>query len=222
MKAKFKIGDRVVALSEGLFTNEREGAVGTVVSNKNGYDCYCVKFDKEVTTLSDLHYSWCAEDNLELVDERNDWKVIIIPDGDKTTATLYVDNRLLLRETVTRYSKDTYDHNIAIHEVVKKLTGISDVKPCVESAGQYKEIKIEPKFKVGDIVKCSIDSFIGSCVGRPVYGVVKYVDDEWGTYEYSVECEESVSRFAHNCNGNTKHKRGTFVLESEMELVLRP
>lgn len=128
-----KVGDRVRVIGCAGNPHFAEiGAVGTVrkICSENRV---AVEFDKRSCS-----FHTCADSiksgrgqyinpcDLERVTRLDSWKIVIIADGDKTTARLYENDRATKSATVRRYHEDTYDRFIAADEAVKKLFGKQD------------------------------------------------------------------------------------------------
>lgn len=128
-----KVGDRVRVIGCAGNPHFAEiGAVGTVrkICNKNSV---AVEFDKwsrlfhtcenKIKSGRGQYISPC---DLERVTRLDSWKIVIIADGDKTTARLFENGRATKSATVQKYHADTYDRFVAADEAVKKLFGKQD------------------------------------------------------------------------------------------------
>ena len=128
-----KVGDRVRVIGCAGYHHFAEiGAVGTV-RGIYGENRVAVEFDKESClfhTCADLikhrRGQYISPCDLERVTRLDSWKIVIIADGDKTTARLYENDRATKSATVRRYHEDTYDRFVAADEAVKKLFGKQD------------------------------------------------------------------------------------------------
>lgn len=127
----FKIGDlvRVVNQSAKPFLNPLSN-VGTVAAMEMADGKLTVKF---VNGGCRQYLRFRPE---ELALDSPDWKIVIIPDGDKTTATLYNGKKAERSATVQRYHKDKYDTFTAADEAVKKLFGKQE-KPEPEKPKRF-------------------------------------------------------------------------------------
>lgn len=131
----FKIGDkvRVVDQSAKPFLNPVSN-VGTVAAMEFTDGRLTVKF----VNGGCRQYIRFRPEQLELVGSKHspNWKIVIIPDGDKTTATLYNGKKAERSATVQRYHKDKYDTFTAADEAVKKLFGKQE-KPEPEKPKRF-------------------------------------------------------------------------------------
>lgn len=143
MAGKFKVGDRVKVKRERWYHSAYVGEIGTIV-DANPFGIYVVKLAK---SNKYGEQQLIREEDLELYNpvyknDDNNWKIVIIPQGDKTSARLYENNVLVNSVTVENDYKDTYDKFVAADESIKKLFG--------------KQKEPEPEkmpFNVGDIVE---------------------------------------------------------------------
>ena len=131
----FKIGDkvRVVDQSATLSFNPLSN-VGTVAAMEFTDGRLTVKF----VSGGCRQFIRFRPEQLELVGSKHspNWKIVIIPDGDKTTATLYNGKKAERSATVQRYHKDKYDTFTAADEAVKKLFGKQE-KPEPEKPKRF-------------------------------------------------------------------------------------
>ena len=131
----FKIGDkvRVVDQSAKPFLNPVSN-VGTVAAMEFTDGRLTVKF----VNGGCRQYIRFRPEQLELVGSKHspNWKIVIVPDGDKTTAMLYYGKKAERSATVQRYHKDKYDTFTAADEAVKKLFGKQE-KPEPEKPKRF-------------------------------------------------------------------------------------
>ena len=104
--------------------------------------------------------------------------ITIVPDGDKTTATLHQKNKRDITATVARYHDDQYDLFVAAEEAVKKLRK-PDTEPYSGKALFIGETELG-KWTCGRIYtfvkgKCYDDS---GCL-RPLYHATTLEGDDW-------------------------------------------
>ena len=125
--AKFKVGDKVKVVESNYGKGTDLGAVGTVAANLEG--AYIVDFHNV------REFTWAKidggkgtgriykESEIALVKETpvHNWKVLILPDGDKTTALYYENGKVVKTEEVKRYFKDEYSVMNAVEAVTNKL-----------------------------------------------------------------------------------------------------
>ena len=175
MKHKFKVGDRVVANKNVAWMTTKD-KIGTVIGiHKDDYGVpIAVEFDEyvgghscrgikdEVKPGKYGHCAWCGDEDLEFVKRaKADWKVVIIPDGDKTIGKLIEDGKTVKKVTTKKHPDDKYDMNYAIKVVTERL--------------------VEPKYYNGKIV-CVDTGCAPDCltVGK-IYTVVDgYCKDDQG------------------------------------------
>lgn len=151
-KFKYKVGDRVMVredLHKGHFYNMENSKENNCIAEDMlplrgdivtidriaDYGQYKIREDNGVYNWTDEMFSGLAND---------DWKVVITPNGDETTATLYRGKTVEKKATVKRYSKDTYSIEMACEAVIEKLNA--------HLKNGMKIIKRD-SYKVGDKVK---------------------------------------------------------------------
>lgn len=157
-----KVGDRVRVIGcKGNAHFAEIGAVGTVrkICSENSvaveFDKWSCSFHTCADSIKSGRGQYINPCDLERVTRLDSWKIVIIADGDKTTARLYENGRATKSATVQRYHADTYDRFVAADEAVKKLFGKQDKdKPEPE----------KPKGFTGKAV-CN-DSFFGFTRGK--------------------------------------------------------
>lgn len=137
----------------------------------------------------------------------SDWKVLIIPDGDKTIGKLFENGKVTKRVETKKHPKDEYSINEAIKSITARL---------VEEAEETKEP--EAKFKVGDIVEVIRSTGSGVPVGTR--GEVVKVTRAFSTnvlVDFKVQYPHT-----HTIGGFLKEPTGWIFLESSIKLVHRP
>lgn len=128
MKNELKVGDRVVAKDIMSGVNI-DGLVGTVTEVQRSYAT--VRFDKSNRHFHDgtncmnkngvenYHFFVYKKQLRKLNDH---WKVVIVPDGDKTVGKLIVDGKVVKEVTTKKHPDDKYDISYAIEVVTERLT----------------------------------------------------------------------------------------------------
>ena len=169
---KYKVGERVIVredLHKGHFYNMENSKEhnciaedmlplrGDIVTIDRiaDYGQYKIREDNGVYNWTDEMFSGLAND---------DWKVVITPNGDETTATLYRGKTVEKKATVKRYSKDTYSIEMACEAVIEKLNAHLE--------NGMKIIKRD-SYKVGDRVKIVDHWNIRTCENK--FGMM----DKW-------------------------------------------
>lgn len=141
-----KIGDRVVMIEDYFYA--RKGMTGKVVrSDFCGWtETVCsVEFDKPFYGGHDCagfakRGRGCnvpARVLKLLVDDRK-WKIVVIPDNDKTVAKLIQNEKCIKEVSVNRYFKDTYNAEIGAKEAISKLfkhAGYTGRAVCYNDSG---------------------------------------------------------------------------------------
>ena len=145
-ESKFHIGDRVVYARKNELVGvwAQIGSVGTVKGKHPILrNLLAIEFDSPVVEghsccgMTNPHRGqWVSSDTLDLFSKAPNWKIVIIPDGDKTIATLYNGKKAERSATVQRYHKDKYDTFTAADEAVKKLFGKQE-KPEPEKPKRF-------------------------------------------------------------------------------------
>lgn len=136
--AKFKNGDKVKVIKSNRLTEynmDDLNAVGIIVEKPNigedGYSCnenydYFVDFgEKKSFTLFGKNETcrFYDEDELELVEEApaQNWKLVVLPNGDTTKGIFYQNGKVEKTVEVKRYFKDEYSPKAAVYAVFDKL-----------------------------------------------------------------------------------------------------
>lgn len=145
-ESKFHIGDRVVYARKNELVGvlAQIGSVGTVKGKHPILrNLLAIEFDSPVVKghpcrgMTNPHRGqWVSSDTLDLFSKAPNWKIVIVPDGDKTIATLYNGKKAERSATVQRYHKDKYDTFTAADEAVKKLFGKQE-KPELEKPKRF-------------------------------------------------------------------------------------
>ena len=114
--AKFKIGDRVRAMEDGLSRNShiKKGMAGDVIDIRIGD--VCVEFDDSIYGHSNPlgesgkpnHCWWVSNEEVTLITEN---KIVITTDGKETLARLYEDNKVVKSAVAKCSPDDIFDFN---------------------------------------------------------------------------------------------------------------
>lgn len=127
-EVKFKKGDRVIGIGE-WFGKNIDGLYGTVLG-KLQKDEYPIEFDEDINGhrcstggYEDIckhgHGFWVHPKSLKLANQ--DWKVVIIPEGDKTIGRLYENNKVVKSVETTKHPDDTYSIEEACNVIQERL-----------------------------------------------------------------------------------------------------
>lgn len=164
--AKFKIEDKVKVVKSNREHSEDDlGAIGTIVkkpnvielgSANNPFYDYFVDFgEKKSFTLYGERAScrFYNENELELVEEApaQNWKLVILPNGDTTNGIFYQNGKVEKTVEVKRYFKDEYSPKAAVYAIFNKLFGKCEEK---KPEGKCDEKKFEfpwDKFIRGEV-----------------------------------------------------------------------
>lgn len=204
MKSKFKVGDKVRILdgskirsyTGGWWMPEDAGKTGTIARIANYSNPERVGY-----YLKELDYCY-DERGLELV--REDWQVLIVPDGDKTIGKLFEDGKLTTTVETKKHPRDEY----SIKEAIKSITA-----RLVEERE-----KAESKFRVGDIVE--IVECDNSNIPVGVRGEVVFVNSNG--IDIGVDFKMQYDPWTHNLWGNIKTTTGRWYDADKLKLVHRP
>lgn len=149
---KYKVGDKVTVredLAMGhryrMENSEKDNCAAMEMLGSRGdtvtIDCI-TSFGQYKICEDSGRYNWTDEMFSGLANEP--WKVVITPNGDETTATLYRGKTVEKKATVKRYSKDTYSIATACKAVIEKLNA---------QLGTGEKIVKCDRYEVGDRVK---------------------------------------------------------------------
>ena len=118
--SKFKVGDIVRGISSKYAAtnyNMIEGRVMSICSNGI--------VDVRVLKHADNQCIGCifpvSEEHFELVEAYQDWKVLIVPRGNKTVAKLYKNNAIVKTVECNKHPDDEYSMDEAIKVVTERL-----------------------------------------------------------------------------------------------------
>jgi hypothetical protein len=201
-KTSFKIGDRVVGI--GNHDNRNiDGLVGTIITDRQVYGYCGVEFDKfmdghECLGKGKNGHCWNVDTN-KLKPLSNDWKIVIIPEGDKTLGRLYENGKVVKSVSTTKHPDDEYSVETATRVIMERLF------PKKEEVAPP-----EPPFKVGDVIELT-DKYLD--IPKGTRGVIVEVRD----YNYSVDFKVPYSH-THTC-GCLKTKTGLFLTSTDMKKV---
>lgn len=138
---KFKVGDRVIGI--GTFDcTVIDGLYGTVLGDKSPHGNYPIEFDENIGGHScegrckGGHGWYVPHNHLKLANEN--WKVVIIPQGDKTLGRLYEDGKVTKSVETTKHPDDEYSIEAACDVIMERLfkpTYYNGKVVCVKSDG---------------------------------------------------------------------------------------
>lgn len=191
---KFKVGDKVNVFGKG------EGVI-KVIDNTD--PCYGVElkhggYHACCGHCEDNRGYWAREDQLELISpaDKPEWKVLIIPDGDKTLGRLYENGKVVKSVETKKHPDDEYSVEIATKTIMERLFPQKEEEVAPP----------EPPFKVGDLVRLKAN-YIGVPAGA--IGVICKLHSNG--HEYGVDFKFPY-RGCHYCT----------VLPSQTGLFLTP
>lgn len=124
-----KIGDRVIMIRD--YGYAKKGMTGKVVRPEYRFfaETYCaVEFDHPFEggcicrglVPSGRGY-FVQTSAIKLLDDDKKWKIIIMANGDATTAKLIKEGKRIKEVSVNRYFKDEYNAEIGAKEAISKL-----------------------------------------------------------------------------------------------------
>lgn len=219
---KFKVGDRVECITHWYKTH-LIGKIGTIKKLLKGSSyVYTVDFDEYIGghngggTCKPGHGSHIREDCLELVKEEPKFKV-----GDRVKAIKPTSSNMNIVGkvgTIAHVIPNWTGYCVEFDEYINGHSCGGNAKDghgwnCDEDT--LEPVKEEPKFKVGDRVKCVKERVgLGKVFGKS--GTITYID----YFCYSIEWDEDID--GHNCSGHTKPDHGWWVgirNEDVLELV---
>lgn len=123
-KPTFKVGDRVVGVGEhdGITI---DGLVGTIINDRQNHGYCGVEFDKDIDGHScfgrgKYGHCWNVDTN-KLKPYSNDWKVVIIPEGDKTLGRLYENGKVVKSVETKKHPDDEYSVETATKVIMERL-----------------------------------------------------------------------------------------------------
>ena len=157
MKNKFKVGDIVTGVTDNYWVTNKNMKRGLVIEvNKNSIRVKVL--DHKIDFYNGNTYS-VNPSHFEKVEDKHDWKLVIIPEGNKTKAMYYKDGKFVEKVTCRKHPDDEYSEKVACETLINRLFGEEEKKAT------------EPKFKVGDFVEVTNGDLKG------LRGFVVEVDD---------------------------------------------
>lgn len=141
--SKFKVGDIVRGISNKYAItnyNMTEGRVMSICSN-GIIKVRVLKHDDNDLCFGDIFP--VSEEYFELVEPYQDWKVLIVPRGNKTIAKLYKNNVIVKTVECNKHPDDEYSMDEAIKVVTERLR--EPEKPqyyngkvvCIDNCGNH-------------------------------------------------------------------------------------
>lgn len=120
--SKFKVGDIVRGISNGYVITDSGMTKGKVkrVNNSSFYDME-VEVLEHISKLGIGETFQVRSCDFKLVDEPQNWKVVIVPDGEVTKATLYENNQVVKKVTTKKHPSDEYSRKVACDTLVERL-----------------------------------------------------------------------------------------------------
>lgn len=124
---KFKVGDRVVGIGVGDGKNIN-GKTGTILEYGSCDTSFGVEFDENINghslqssgkSCKSGHGWWVHADKLKLLTD--EWKVLIMPDGDKTTGRLYENGKVVKSVETKKHPDDVYSIDKACEVIMERL-----------------------------------------------------------------------------------------------------
>ena len=139
MENKFKVGDIVTGIDCAYGITNKDMTRALVIGVEGDFIAVEVldhKFKNQIGRMFRVLAS-----KLKKVEDKQDWKLVIIPDGDETKAMYYKDGKFVEKVTCRKHPDDEYSEKVACETLINRLFGEEEKKAT------------EPKFKVGDFVE---------------------------------------------------------------------
>ena len=139
MKNKFKVGDIVTGIGYSYGITNKDMTRG-LVTEVIGDLIWIKILDHKLKSYIGREFKVEAS-KFKKVEDKYDWKLVIIPDGDETKAMYYKDGKFVEKVTCRKHPDDEYSEKVACETLINRLFGEEEKKAT------------EPKFKVGDFVE---------------------------------------------------------------------
>lgn len=156
MKNKFKVGDIVTGKRGNLYYYTNENMIEGVITHISGSGLLTIKPLKfnETANVSFCEFEYLEPEQFKLVkpkkiNDKHDWKLVIIPDGNETKAMYYKDGNFVKKVTCRKHPDDEYSEKVACETLINRLFGEEEKKPT------------KSKFKVGDLVEVTCGELKG-------------------------------------------------------------
>lgn len=191
--SKFKVGDIVKVVGRvGIMNMFPTGTVGKVLEADGNplvqslYPIWCNERSVQYVSDCDLELvsSASKSSKADMMPSKPKWKIVIVPDGDKTSAQFYDGGKCAMTASVRRYHKDSYDVFTAADEAVKKLFGKQDKLEPENSKGYTGKAMYISDSEYDHFIKGRIYDFVDGIVADDD-GVKRPspLNDEWSAEE---------------------------------------
>lgn len=167
MKNKFKVGDIVTGVTDNYWVTNKNMKRGLVTEvNKNSIRVKVL--DHKIDFYNGGIYS-VDPSCFKKVEDKNNWKLVIIPEGDETKAMYYKDGKFVEKVTCRKHPDDEYSEKVACETLINRLFGEEEKKAT------------EPNFKVGDFVE------VTNGQGKGLRGYVVGNVGNWFLIDFKIE-----------------------------------
>lgn len=139
MKNKFKVGDIVTGVTDNYWVTNKNMKRGLVTEVNENYIRVEV-LNHKIDFYNGITYT-VDPSCFKKVEDKHDWKLVIIPEGDETKAMYYKDGKFVEKVTCRKHPDDEYSEKVACETLINRLFG------------EEKKKANESKFKVGDFVE---------------------------------------------------------------------
>lgn len=191
--SKFKVGDTVKVVGRvGIMNMFPTGTVGKVLEAdgkplvQSLYPIWCNERSVQYVSDCDLELvsSASKSSKADMMPSKPKWKIVIVPDGDKTSAQFYDGGKCAMTASVRRYHKDSYDVFTAADEAVKKLFGKQDKLEPENSKGYTGKAMYISDSEYDHFIKGRIYDFVdGNVVDDDGVKRPSPLNDEWSAEE---------------------------------------
>lgn len=139
MKNKFKVGDIVTGIDYSYGITNKDMPRG-LVTEVIGDLIWIKVLDHKCKNCIGREFR-VESNKFKKVEDKNNWKLVIIPDGNETKGMYYKDGNFVKKVTCRKHPDDEYSEKVACETLINRLFGEEEKKAT------------EPKFKVGDFVE---------------------------------------------------------------------
>lgn len=147
MENKFKVGDIVTGTGYAYRVTNADMKRGLVT--EVGKHTIRVKvLDHKYEHYNGNCYLVCSS-FFKKVEDKHDWKLVIIPDGNETKGMYYKDGNFVKKVTCRKHPDDEYSEKVACETLINRLFGEEEKKPA------------KSKLEVGDLVEVTCGELKG-------------------------------------------------------------
>ena len=190
MKNKFKVGDIVTGIDYSYRITNKDMTRGLVTEVIG--DLIWIKVLDHKCKNCIGHEFKVESSKFKKVENKHDWKLVIIPEGDETKAMYYKDGKFVEKVTCRKHPDDEYSEKVACETLINRL--FEEEKKKANAS----------KFKVGDFVEVTKGNLKGLRGFVVEVGGIILVDFKieypWGHRGMRLSLPKNTGKYFATCN----------------------